>query len=77
MLGWVVAGKTLLANTETEKEFLACRSHNKFNQMCLQEVLDSDYREYFMKSHFIHSSDLMTGGWNNNNNDNDNLIINS
>ena len=45
MLGWVLAGKTLLHNLETKKEFFACSSRDEFNQMCSQEVLgltDSD-----------------------------------
>ena len=45
MLGWVLTGKTLLQNLETEKEFFVCSSCDEFNQMCSQEVLgltDSD-----------------------------------
>ena len=39
MLGWVLAGRTPLANTETEKGFFARASHNDFNQMCSREAL--------------------------------------
>ena len=34
MLGWVLAGRTPLANKEAEKGSFARTSHNEFNQMC-------------------------------------------
>lgn len=39
MLGWVIAGKPILSNTEAEKSFFLNSSHDEFMQMRSQEVL--------------------------------------
>ena len=39
MLGWVIAGKSILSNAEAEKGFFLNSSHDEFMQMCSQEVL--------------------------------------
>ena len=35
MLGWVIAGKSILSNTEAEKGFSLNSNHDAFMHMCL------------------------------------------